>query len=157
MEDDAQSVISSVGSELLPERTQVPFTQEQLDAVRSFVECSRTLGDLRKQSRELNQAIKKHREVLVALLKERRKTRLVLNPETKIELQHSVVKKRPTSKQLHSVFYYTLQSEGNDVFGRIKAKLERNLKEVEVSVQKESLTLKTGEKRKKQRPSSAAT
>lgn len=154
-QDDTESVISSIGSELLPERTQVPLTQEQLDAVRGFVSNSKNIAELRKQIRESNTAIRKHREVLVSLLKDRKRSRLIIDPETKIELQQAVVKKRPTSKQFHNLVYYTLQTESADVFTRVKAKLERNLKDTEVSVQKESLTLKTGNETKRKQKKKA--
>lgn len=143
--DDAESLASgSSGSDLAPDRCSTPFTQEQLDAVRGFVDHSKTITDLRKRLNESNKEVRRCREVLISMLKERRKSKLIISADLRIQLQSAITKKRPTGKQFLNVFTATLQAEGADVFNRVTKRLERNLKETEVTVQKESLVLKRG-------------
>ena len=146
-DDDTRSVATAT-SELSPN---VPFTQEQVDAVRGFVQATHDMDELKKQSRELSAELKKHREVLVELLKSRKKTKLKLDDQLKIELVQTSVQKKPPGTKMFEMIGSVLRGEPGDTYTRILNKLEKSIKEGEVTVEREKLVLDgPGKKKKRQ-------
>ena len=144
-DEDTQSVVSS-NSDLYTQRSNL--TQQQIDAVRGFVQSTKDVIEYKRRIRESAESIKKHNTVLLELLNERQKSRLVIDAETKIHLAKGVVVKKASSKQLLHVINSTLEAEGAEVFGRVTKRVERDLKELQVQVRKEQLTLKQAKSKK---------
>ena len=143
--DDARSV-ATTSSELNPN---TPFTQEEIDGVRGFVQVTRAIGDHKKTYRGLQKELKKHKEILLNLLKTRGKTKLKLDENLKVQLVTSTVQKKPPASQVFEMIQSTLREESREVYSRIFPKFESTMKASETAVEKEKLVLEEPQKKKK--------
>lgn len=147
-DDDVKSVVTT-NSELSPN---VPFTQEQIDAVRGFVQVTKELEQIRKNSRKLQTQLKSHKEVLIDLLRTRKKTKLALDGGLKVQLQSSSIQKKPQGPKLLDLIQSAIKDEGGDTYARLLPKIEKSLKESEETVEKHKLILEDPSKKRKKDP-----
>ena len=144
MSSDVESETETTSSQSYMDSNEPYFTKEHVDAIRSFVYIHQKLETLKKETSALNSQKRQATAILINLLKERHKKRLVIDEHTKIELQMQVKKKSPSTKQLMTVFQNVLDGESDaDTSARIRSKMNMLLKDYENTTVAENLALET--------------
>ncbi len=150
MDDDTSSTRSGSEAGSTLSQNSEPFTQEQIDALRGFLANAADLTTLQKQLKEARQNIKKHKEVLMQLMKDRNKSKLKVG-DAKLLLRTKTVTKKPNPKRVMEILEDTLKSDeatsGN--YQRIGERLHKSLQDDETLAEKEDLVLDKPKKARK--------